>query len=225
MGDVDHGVGQPLVQPLDLDAQLGAQFGVEVGQRLVEQEDVDVAHQRTTDRHTLALPAGQLRGLAIQQRLDLQDLGGARHAFLDLRLRHARRLQAERQIAPDRHLRIERVGLEHHADAAILRLLPGDVLALDDDAAGGNVEQACNTVEQGRLAAAGRAQQDEEFAVADVEIERLQHGNRPEAERQVSDGDADAVRIHAISPSPRPRRCRARTVFRKGNRRRGGQGP
>ena len=87
VGDVDHGVGQPLVQPLDLDAQLRAQLGVEVGQRLVEQEDVDVAHQRTADRHALALAAGQLRRLALQQRLDLQDLGGARHALVDLRLR------------------------------------------------------------------------------------------------------------------------------------------
>ena len=32
-----------------------------------------------------------------------------------------------------RHARIERVGLEHHGDAAVLRLLPGHVAAADPD--------------------------------------------------------------------------------------------
>ena len=65
------------MQPLDLDAQLGAELGVEVGERLVEQEDVDVAHQRAADRDALALAAGELRRAALQQRLDLQKLRGA----------------------------------------------------------------------------------------------------------------------------------------------------
>ncbi len=60
VGDVDHRVLQRLVQALDLNAQLRAKFGVEVGQRLVEQEDVDIAHQCPADRHALALAAGKL---------------------------------------------------------------------------------------------------------------------------------------------------------------------
>ena len=47
------------MQPLDLDPQFGAQLGVEIGQRLVEQIDADVAHQRAADRDALALAAGQ----------------------------------------------------------------------------------------------------------------------------------------------------------------------
>ena len=74
VGDVDHGVLELLVQALDLDAELGAELGVEVGQRLVEEEDVDVAHQRPADRDALALAAGEGGGLALEQRLDLQDL-------------------------------------------------------------------------------------------------------------------------------------------------------
>ncbi len=62
------------MQPLDLDAQFRAQLGVEVGQRLVEEEHVDVAHQRPADGDALALAAGKLRGLALEQRPDLQDL-------------------------------------------------------------------------------------------------------------------------------------------------------
>ena len=135
VGDVDHGRAELHVQLLELDAQFGAQLGIEVGQRLVEQEHVDVAHQGPADGDALALAAGELRRAALQERLDLQQFGGSRDALVDLLLRHARNPQAEGQVPLDRHLRIERVGLEHHADAAVLRLVPGDVLAVDEDLA------------------------------------------------------------------------------------------
>ena len=61
VGDVDHGRREGLVQLLQFDAQLGAKLGVEVGERLVEQEDVDLADQRPADGDALALAAGELR--------------------------------------------------------------------------------------------------------------------------------------------------------------------
>jgi hypothetical protein len=125
-------------------------------------------------------------------------------------------LQAEGQVLLHRHLRIERIGLEHHADAAVLGLFPGDVLALDEDLAFGDVEQAGNAVEQGRLAAAGRPEQHDELAIGDIEIERLQHGHRAEIQRQVLDRNAGAVGCrHRHTLSPRRRRCRARKACRK----------
>ena len=132
------------MQPLDLDAQLGAQLGVEVGQRLVEQEHVDVAHQRAADRDALALAAGQLRRAC--GRAAARSAASRRRAstrLLDLGLRHAARsCRPKDMFSRTRHARIERVGLEHHADAAVLRLLPGDVLAADPDLPVGDVEQA-----------------------------------------------------------------------------------
>ena len=56
----------------DLDAHGNAQLGVEVGQRLVEEEDLRVAHDRPPDGDALALAAGELRGLALQQLFHLQ---------------------------------------------------------------------------------------------------------------------------------------------------------
>ena len=117
-------------------------------------------------------PPDSCAGLALEQRLDLQDLGGARRRACRSRPSACRGvLQAEGQVAAHRHLRIERVGLEHHADAAVLGLLPGDVLAVDEDLAVGDVEQAGDAVEQRRLAAARRAEQHEELALVDVEVE------------------------------------------------------
>ena len=73
---------QPPVQLLDLEAHLHAQLGVEVGQRLVEQEHRRLAHDRAPHRDALALAAGELPRLALEQRPELEDLGGA----LDARL-------------------------------------------------------------------------------------------------------------------------------------------
>ena len=62
----------------DLDPHLHAQLRVEVGQRLVEQEDLRVAHDGAADRHALALAARKLPGLALEERLELQNFAPRR---------------------------------------------------------------------------------------------------------------------------------------------------
>ena len=57
----------------ELEAHLHAQLGVEIGERLVEQKDLGLAHERPADRDPLALSAGKLRRPPIQKRLELQD--------------------------------------------------------------------------------------------------------------------------------------------------------
>ena len=51
---------------------MDAQFGVEVRQRLVEQEHVRIADDGAADRDALALAAGQLARIAVEQRVELQ---------------------------------------------------------------------------------------------------------------------------------------------------------
>jgi hypothetical protein len=66
---------QALVQLLDLGAHLHAQLGVEVGQRLVEQEDLGVAHDGAAHRHALALAARELaRACGRAAARDVEDL-------------------------------------------------------------------------------------------------------------------------------------------------------
>ena len=60
VGDVDHGGVELLVEALQLGAHLHAQLGVEVGERLVHQEGLRIAHQRAAERDPLLLPAGEL---------------------------------------------------------------------------------------------------------------------------------------------------------------------
>ncbi len=64
--DVDRRRAEVAVQLGDLDPRLAAQRRVEVGQRLVEQEDLGRPHDRAADRHALALAAGELLRRALQ---------------------------------------------------------------------------------------------------------------------------------------------------------------
>ena len=134
VGDVDDGLLEVVVELLDLEAHLGAQLGVEVRQRLVEQEHVDILDQRAADGDALALAAGELRRAAVEQRLDLQELRCPGDAPLDLGAVEPLRRQPELQVSAHRLGRIERIGLEHHGEAAILGIEIGDVAAADGDA-------------------------------------------------------------------------------------------
>src|SRR5690606_16900674 len=74
----------------------------------------------------------------------------------------------ERDVFVHRQMRVQRVVLEHHREVAIARRLFVDPLAVDQQLAGGDVLQADDHPQQGRLATAGRADQDYEFAVFDL---------------------------------------------------------
>ena len=53
--EVDRGGAQGLMHLLDFGAHLHAQLGIEVGQRLVEQEDLRIAHDGAAHVDPLAL--------------------------------------------------------------------------------------------------------------------------------------------------------------------------
>ena len=61
---------------LDLGAHLHAQLGVEIGQRLVEQEHLGIAHDGAAHGDALALAAGELLRAAREQFGDVEDAGG-----------------------------------------------------------------------------------------------------------------------------------------------------
>ena len=84
VGDVDHGGAELAMQARDLHAHRHAQLGVEVGQRLVEQEHLRLAHQRAAERDALALAARQRGRLAIEQRFQFQRRRGLAHARGDV---------------------------------------------------------------------------------------------------------------------------------------------
>ena len=109
------------MEPRDLGAGLDAELGVEVGEWLVHQEHGRLPDDRATERDALALAAGQLLWLAIEELAELDRLRGLVDPTLDLRLGDLAQLQPEREVLADGHVRVERVALEDHRDVAILR--------------------------------------------------------------------------------------------------------
>ena len=66
MGHVDKGGLHALVDLGDLRARLHAQLGIQVGERLIQQEHLRRAHQCPPQRHALALPTGEFFGFALE---------------------------------------------------------------------------------------------------------------------------------------------------------------
>jgi hypothetical protein len=97
-------------------------------------------------------PARQRARLAIEQRLDPEQLGGLVAAAADLGPAELANLEPEGEVLPDAHLRIERVILEHHRDVALARSdLVHDALA-DPDAPGAERLEAREHPQRRRLA-------------------------------------------------------------------------
>jgi hypothetical protein len=72
---------------LDFATHLHAQLGVEVGQRLVEQEDGGVPNDGAAHRDPLALAPGQFLGVAMKQIPKAQNFRGAPDLAVDFGLR------------------------------------------------------------------------------------------------------------------------------------------
>ncbi len=160
----------------DVGSGLDAQLGVEVGERLVHEEDGRLAHDGSPERDALALAAGELTRLPVEVAGQVEDGRGFLDAGLDLDLGDVAELEAERQVVPDGHVWVERIALEDHRDVAILRRDVVDDLLADSQRSVGDLFQAGDHAQAGGLAAAGRPDEDHELRVADVEVEVV-HGD------------------------------------------------
>ena len=120
VGDVDKGGVQLPVQTGDLSTHGGTQLGVQVGKRLVQQEDGRIPDHCTAQSHTLTLTTGQCLGLTVQQMLQIQDLGSFVNTLVDLVLVHLTQGQAESDVLVNVHVGVQSVVLEDHGDVAVL---------------------------------------------------------------------------------------------------------
>ncbi len=187
VGHVNHGRLQFFMQARQFQAHLHAQGGVEVGQRFVEQKDLWVTHDRAADGHPLTLAAGQLLGLALQQRAEFENARRfADFAFHQL-LVHAGQVEGKRHVLAHAHMRVQRIGLKHHRQVALGRGDFGDVAAIEFNSAFGDFFKARDQTQQGRFTAAGRADEHHEFLVVHFQVNALDDGKAFEAFLQILD--------------------------------------
>ena len=144
-------------------------------ERLVEQEQAHVARQRAGHGQHLLLAAGEIVGSRAhtrpQRREHLQDLRLAPHHAAAAGVGGACQ-PAEVQVLRHRHAGEQPAALRHVADAAtrhVGRREAGDVLPLEDDAAGGGGNEAGDGLEQGGFAGTVAAEQGDDLALAHVE--------------------------------------------------------
>lgn len=85
-------------------------------------------------------------------------------------------LEREAHVLGDGHVRVQRVVLEHHGDVPVLRRQVGDVPVTDPDGPAVDVLQPREHAQGGGLSAAGGADEDEELAVLDGDVELIDSG-------------------------------------------------
>ena len=173
MGDVDHRRLQLRLQARHLGPHLHPQLRVEVGERLVHQEDLGVADDRPPHRHPLALAAGEVGGAAVEVLGEVEGRGRLLDLLVDLGLVDLGQLQREAHVLAHGHVRVERVVLEDHGDVAVLGRAVVDHVAADLQLAAGDVLEPGDHPQRRRLAAARRPDEDHELAVGDVEVHLL----------------------------------------------------
>src|SRR6185437_13261636 len=160
---------------------------VERGGGLVEQQDLGLDRDGAGNAEALLLTAGEREPALRELILDLVPEGSAAQRLFDALIELARRdllvePDAEGDVVVDRHRERRRL-LEHHADLGaqqvqILRRIE-DVLPVDQHLTGGalagiELVDAVQDAQQGRLAAAGRADEGGDALVVQHQVDVLE---------------------------------------------------
>ncbi len=176
VGDQDDAVLFAIPQGQQPGLQRDAVEGVQRTERLVQQEQPALGEHRTEECHALAHAARELGRISILEpgQAELREAVPCRLAGPPLR--DAMNFQGEGGVIQCGSPRHQQVALAHVGGMA-QPLAGGEHLAVDRDIAIRLREQPSNDVQQGALAAAGRADQGDEFTVVDGErdiVEGLQ---------------------------------------------------
>src|ERR1700689_2889225 len=174
MGHEQHGGGLTFPDAQQLELQDLARLGVDRGEGLVHQEHARLDGQRARQAATLLHAARKLIGIGLLETRQAHQLDEARHAPRDLVPVQTGHAQAVGDVVVNRLPRKQSEMLEHHGDAG---LGLGHQLAVDPHLALGGDEPVDAAQERG-LAAARGPDQRHDFALADLEIDAVEHGGR-----------------------------------------------
>ena len=171
VGDEDDRLAHLLLEAQELVLEAVAADRVDRAERLVHEHDRRIGGQRPGDADPLALSTGQLVrvSVAIGAGLQADQLEQLVDALADACRLPAQQLRDDGHVVADRLVRKEPDLLDHVADAAaqLDRRQAHDVLAADGDAPARRLDEPVHHLHAGRLAAAGRADQDADLAGRD----------------------------------------------------------
>jgi hypothetical protein len=193
VGDEDDGRLRLHVHPLEFAGEFLPGERVQRGEGLVHQHHPRLADERAAERHPLLHAAGEFvwqAFLEAAQAGEVQQLAGA---FAVLRPAPAEDLDREQDVVQHRSPRQQGGTLEQHRDVgARFR----DRRTGDGDLAGGDRQQPGDHAEEGRLPAAGAAEDRDELTLGDVEVDAAQrlHPAGPAVEGTGHAGQPDHLR-------------------------------
>ena len=203
VGDEDAGDVDLVVQPPQPSAQFLAHLGVERAEGLVEQQHLRLDRERARQGDALALAAGELRGIAVGEAVELHELQQLVHARADLGFGRplAPRLHAqpEGDVLEHRHVAEQRVMLEDETDLALAHADGARVLAVEQHLAGVRRLQPGDDAQQRGLARARQTQQRDQLAGLDVQVDIVERNEVAEPLADVFELDAHAATLTARS--------------------------
>ena len=182
------------LQVLELALHVGAQLEVERSQRLVQKQHLGPVHERPGERDPLLLAAGELPGPRVLAALELDEAHGLADPGPHLGLAHFGLAQAECDVLEHVQMREQRVALKHRVDRPPVGAHAGHVPPAHADPAGGRVLEPGDHAQRGGLAAARRADDREELAALDLQVEAA-HGDQV-AEALLDSRDVDGGVAH-----------------------------
>jgi len=201
-------------------AQLLADLGVQGAEGFVEQENPRLDRQGARKGHPLTLSAGQLGRKPVFEPRQLHELQQLQHAIADGLPRRAAAAgpdaEPEGDVVEDRHVTEQGIVLENESDVAFPHGLGGRVLLAKEDGSCGRELQPGDEAQQGCLAGAGRAEQGDQLARADVQRHVVECREPVELFSDTDDSNVhERILIHQwrVAASRRPNRSSS-SVFR-----------
>ena len=197
VSDEDEGDSDVLLDRLELDLHLMAELQVQGAERFVEQQDLRAIDQGARQRDPLPLAAGELRRPPVGEAGELDEgehLVGQPPAFGATDAAHHR---AVGDVLAHGEVGKERIVLEDGIDVALVGRLGRDIRAVEENPAGRGQLEPRHQAQAGRLAGTRRAEEGEELAVGDREIDardRLDFAE-PLGDALELDGDQAAVTV------------------------------
>ena len=173
----------------DFLAQADAHLRIKRGKRLVEQQQPRRGRERTGQRHALLLPAGKLRRILRELAGQPDHLEQFAHARGDLRLRAALVDKAVADVLRNREIGKQGIGLKNDAEITLGGRRIRNIAPIDMDGARSLAIEPRDGTQKRRLAAAGGAEEADEFAPFHVEIDLAQRLKRAEGLGNPADGD------------------------------------
>ena len=175
MGDEQGSDVQPLLQELELKAHLIPELGVQIAERLIEQQQPRLGDERSGQRDPLLLAAAQQRRGPVLEGGHADQFQCLAHLVSDLGPAELASLQGIRNVLVNCHVGPDRVGLEHHADSPLVRRhreLPvgdDDRLVAEVDLSRIRILETGHHAQGGALPASAGPQERHDLPVVDLE--------------------------------------------------------